>query len=260
MRRIKHIWLLVFLILLPQVQGQYYSSGSKKAIKRFQEARRCFETGDLSCTEEALLKTIKADKQFIEAYQMLAQICFDQGRLEEAIHWYSTTLEIDPEGNPEGYRLLAGLVLYSGDYERSLGLIEHYLDFPPQKVKNSVKGEALRQKCLFALDAVKNPVPFNPEVSPFGWQRPDDAVSIVTVNGEATYLIRGTWSEDTTSNPPLDPSDAEWDYDSYLTLYFDFDLSQDERIGVMIRALVFSSEWITTSEMVKIAESLRQVD
>ena len=106
---------------------------------------------------------------------------------------------------------------------------------------------------------VSYPVPFNPEGNPFGWQRPDDAVSIVTMNGEATYLIRGTWSEDTTSNPPLDPSDAEWDYDSYLTLYFDFDLSQDERIGVMIRAL-YLTEWITTSELVKIAESLRQVD
>jgi len=163
LRRIKHIWLLVFLIALPQVQGQYYSSGSKKAIKRFQEARRCFETGDLSCTEEFLLKTIRADKQFIEAYQLLAQVCFDQGRLEEAIRWYSTGLEMNPEGNPEGYRLLAGLVLYSGDYERSLGLIEHYLDFPPQEVKNRMEGEALRQKCLFAMEAMKNPVPFNPE-------------------------------------------------------------------------------------------------
>lgn len=163
MRHIRNIWLLVFLILVPQVQGQYYSSGSKKAIKRFQEARRCFESRDLSCTEEALIKTIKADDQFIEAYQMLAQICFDQGRLEEAIGWYSTTLEIDPEGNPEGYRLLAGLVLYSGDYERSLGLVEHYLNFPPQEVKNRSEGEALKQKCLFAMEAMKNPVPFNPE-------------------------------------------------------------------------------------------------
>ena len=107
---------------------------------------------------------------------------------------------------------------------------------------------------------ISYPVPFNPEVSPFGWQRPEDAVSIVTVNGETAYLIRGTWSEDTTSNPPLDPGDAEWDYNVYLTLYFDFDLSQEERIGVMIRAVVISSEWITTSEMVKIAELFRQVD
>jgi outer membrane protein OmpA-like peptidoglycan-associated protein len=127
------------------------------------EARSCFETGDLGCTEEALLKAIKADDQFIEAYQLLAQVCFDQGRLEEAIAWYSTTLEIDPDGLPESYRLLAGLVLYSGDYERSLGLIEHYLDFSPEEVKYRREGVVLKEKCLFAIEALKNPVPFKPE-------------------------------------------------------------------------------------------------
>jgi outer membrane protein OmpA-like peptidoglycan-associated protein/tetratricopeptide (TPR) repeat protein len=162
LRRIKKIWLLVFLILVPQVHGQYYSSGSRKAIKRFQEARRCFETGDLNCSEKALRKAIKADDEFIEAYQMLAQICFDQGRTEEAINWYSITLEIDPDGNPEGYRLLAGLVLYTGDYGRSLGLIERYLDFPPAEANKRKEAEVLKQKCIFAMEAMKNPVPFEP--------------------------------------------------------------------------------------------------
>lgn len=163
MRRIIYIGLLLFLILLPRAQAQYYGTDSKKAIKRFEQARSCFESGDLSCTEEALLKAIKADKKFIEAYQFLAQICFDQGRLEEAIAWYTTTLEINPEGNPEAYRLLAGLVLYSGDYQRSLDLVESYLDFPAQDLKYWREGEALKEKCLFALEAMQNPVPFKPE-------------------------------------------------------------------------------------------------
>ncbi len=77
--------MLILLALTPGLLGQYYSSGSKKAIKRFEEARTCYEKRDLACAEESLLKTIKADDQFIEAYQMLAQLCFDQGREEEAI-------------------------------------------------------------------------------------------------------------------------------------------------------------------------------
>jgi outer membrane protein OmpA-like peptidoglycan-associated protein len=163
MKGLKYIGLLVFLILAPQVQAQYFSSDSRKAVKRFQEARRCFETGNLSCCEEALKKTIRADDRFIEAYQMLAQICFDQGRLKEAIAYYSTSLEIDPEGNPEGYRLLAGLVMYTGDYERSLELIDRYLGFSSPKEEHRRAGEALRQNCLFALEAIRNPVPFSPE-------------------------------------------------------------------------------------------------
>jgi outer membrane protein OmpA-like peptidoglycan-associated protein len=159
----RYIWLLLFLVLALQLQGQQHVSTSRKANKRFQQARRCMEIGDLNCTEEALRKAIKADKHFIEAYQMLAQVYFDQGRLEDAIEAYSASLAIDPEGNPEGYRLLAGLVLYSGDYERALDLAERYLDFPRSLTKNPAEAESLKQKCLFAIEAMKHPVPFKPE-------------------------------------------------------------------------------------------------
>jgi len=46
----------------------------------------------------------------------------------------------------------------------------------------------------------------------------------------------------------------------YLTLYFDFELSPDEVVEVMIQALFYPSEWITATELVKIAESLQRMD
>jgi outer membrane protein OmpA-like peptidoglycan-associated protein len=158
------IWFIV-LVNLAQVGllGQYYSSGSKKAIKQFEAARSCYDARDVACCEEALMKAIKADDQFIEAYQMMAQLCYDQGRMEEAIAYYAATLDIDPEGNPDGYRLLAGLKLVTGDYDGALQLVNTYLAFPPDRVKNSSAGESIREKCLFALEAMRNPVPFRPE-------------------------------------------------------------------------------------------------
>jgi len=45
-----------------------------------------------------------------------------------------------------------------------------------------------------------------------------------------------------------------------LALYFDFELSPGEVVGVMIQALFYPSEWITAKEMVRIAESLQRVD
>lgn len=79
-----------------------------------------------------------------------------------------------------------------------------------------------------------------------GVERPEDAVSEVDVNGEKAYLIHGQFSQDLT----------EWDYDVYLSLYFEFNVSHDEKVGVMLRALL-PSEWITAGEMIKIAESIR---
>lgn len=157
------IWLFLLISLATGLLGQSYSSGSKKAIRRFEEARKCFQARDDVCVEESLLKAIDADNQFMEAYQLLAQLYFDQGRLEEAISYYAVTLEIDPEGNPEGYRLLAGLKLRTGDYAGALELVETYLDFPPDKTGDRSMGESIREKCIFALHAIENPVPFEPE-------------------------------------------------------------------------------------------------
>ncbi|MEN8229219.1 MAG: OmpA family protein [Bacteroidota bacterium] len=160
----KQGWLIIFLLVISgYTMAQNYSSNSKKAVKRFEEARACFQVRDDICTEERLLKAIKTDPGFIEAYQLLAQLCFDQGRVEEAIAYFSKSLEIDPEGNPDGYRLLAGLTMATGDYGRTLEHIETFLSFPPELVRMREEGEAIRRNCLFALKSLENPVPFHPE-------------------------------------------------------------------------------------------------
>lgn len=155
--------MFIMISLSTGLLGQYYSSVSKKAVRQFEQARKCIESRDDACAEESLLKAIRADDQFIEAYQMLAQLYLDQGRLEEAISYYAVTLDIDPEANPEGYRLLAGLKLRTGDYTGALELVEKYLDFPPDRATNISAAESIREHCIFALHAIANPVPFEPE-------------------------------------------------------------------------------------------------
>ena len=98
------------------------------------------------------------------------------------------------------------------------------------------------------------------------WRRPDDAVFEVKVNGKAAYIVRGSWSAESLqklNNPDpetLATYTPSWNYDMYLSLFFDFELSQDETVGVMMRAMLYPTEWITSSEMVKSAESLQRVD
>ncbi len=98
------------------------------------------------------------------------------------------------------------------------------------------------------------------------WQRPADAVSIVEVNGEEAYSIRGWWSADTLrlleklDLEQLQSHTPEWDYDFSLSLHLEYELPEGNRVPVMLRAPIFPAEWITDKEMVKIAESLGQVD
>ena len=98
------------------------------------------------------------------------------------------------------------------------------------------------------------------------WQRPDDAVSEVEVNGETAYLTRGSWSYESLvmwaslDTEALATYTPEWDYDWYLSLSFEFELPQNETVGVALVATLSSAEWITPDELIKIAESMQQVD
>jgi len=98
------------------------------------------------------------------------------------------------------------------------------------------------------------------------WQRPEDAASIVKVNGKPAYLIRGMWSADTLQQlQKPDPEllrdyIPEWDYDFALSLYLEYELFDDNSIVVKLETIFDPVEWITAEEMVKIAESLRQLD
>ena len=118
---------------------------------------------DTPGAEEALLKAISADKNFIEAFGLLSQICYESGRIDDAIKYYRRTLEIDPEGNPDGYRLLSGLVIRTGDYHYTLELLEKFLSYSPELVRNRESALGMRASCIYALDAIQNPVPFEPE-------------------------------------------------------------------------------------------------
>ncbi len=160
----KKVWFItIILVVSVNVWGQAYSTTSKKAIKQFEEARACYELLDQSCVEEALLKAIKADPEFVEAYRMMAQLKFDGGEIEQAIKYFATALELDPQGNPDGYRLMAGLTIRIGNYPQTLEYVDKFLSFPPHEVRNRGEGVLIREKCLFALKAKENPVPFEPE-------------------------------------------------------------------------------------------------
>lgn len=159
----KALILLSILFFSVCIQAQGYGSTSKKAIKRFEEAVSLYRGMDTFGAEEALLKAVSADNNFIEAFGLLSQICYETGRIDDAIKYYSRTLEIDPEGNPDGYRLLAGLVIRRGDYKHTLELLEKFLSYSPELVRNRESALGMKASCLYALDALQNPVPFEPE-------------------------------------------------------------------------------------------------
>lgn len=106
------------------------------------------------------------------------------------------------------------------------------------------------------------PVEFTPDGAsgPLGWQRPDDALDELRLGDQAAYVMRGGWSDASIiAGPGLDPKDAEWDYDKSLALFFSCATDDGDRIALAIQALPGPVDWISVSEIVDIAHSLRHI-
>ena len=153
---------MILVLFWGSVAAQQYSSSSRRAIKKYEQAREFYHLGEDDRAEEALLMAVRVDGDFVEAFQLLAQICYDQDRIREATEYFSRSLYLDPEGNPDGYRLLAGLTFLNGEYDRTLQLVDTFLAFPPERVNHRGEALLLQKKSRFAREAIQNPVPFRP--------------------------------------------------------------------------------------------------
>ncbi len=161
MKRYVIIIILFSLFSIFSVSAQYHTN-NRRAIKHFQSAVESFDKFDNASAMESLDKALRADKNFMEAYMMRAQILKDQGENELAINDFEKALSIDPDAYPQGYMVLASVQYSIGRYKdaksnvlkfKNLG---EYGQMDPEVVENFL------EKLNFAIHAIENPVPFDP--------------------------------------------------------------------------------------------------
>jgi hypothetical protein len=114
------------------------------------------------------------------------------------------------------------------------------------------------------------PVTFYPEGSSlmreFGLTRPEEAMSVISVNGRDAYLVFGNWDTDTLDEiaSATIPTNPQWDYDAAITINFDFDVPAVGSVRVMLRTSSYPGEdyedWISQKAIIRIAESVVMVD
>jgi outer membrane protein OmpA-like peptidoglycan-associated protein len=163
MSAIARIFILLILICGSVISyGQELHTTNKRAIKAFNRAVEYFDGRN---DEMALIfcdKAIKADKSFVEAYMMKAQILKDRGELETAIDNFEKALSIDPDFYPEGFMVLASAQFNSGNYQHALNNIQTFLKKQVFRQISKEDALAFQRRAEFAIETVNNPVPFNP--------------------------------------------------------------------------------------------------
>lgn len=152
-----------FLFMLPYLlEAQNLHTKSKKAEKLYTEALLEYTLGNQIPAEIVLIKAMKSDKNFIEAYLLTATIKEELGYPFDAITFYKKGLAINPNAVPNGHYYLAKLYLAEGMYSEALSSFNTYLSFTNIRQKRKEDAEFQVQSCLFAIEAIKNPLAFEP--------------------------------------------------------------------------------------------------
>lgn len=170
----KSILFFLFAILITAcsiAQPGQWSTKSKKAIKYVETGMNATRSLDPSTGlpnyREAIYwidKAIEKDPNFIDAYFLKAEYCMASGRAMEAIEAYRKILEINPNVSSTGfvYYDLAMLEFSQGLYTDALAHAQAYKKIPGANPEYMPQIEQLILNCEFAINAMKNPVPFNP--------------------------------------------------------------------------------------------------
>ena len=155
--------LLVFLTLLLNFAHAQYTSKSKRAVKRFKAALVEFERRHYPEALDKVTSALKIDYEFIEAHLLQAQIFMEKGNTRGAISAFRNATRINANFFPMALYSLGNLEIMVGEYTEAR---KHFLALQKQpKTPQEYRQKILNaiNSCDFAIQAIANPVPFEPE-------------------------------------------------------------------------------------------------
>ncbi len=152
---------LILLSFALHAQDEY-STDNKRAIGRYEMAKRYYVLRDYSNASDKLLEAVQADPEFVEAWLLLGQVQTDAGNLEASVEAYNRAVEIDPLFFPNALFFLAENEMALGKYYDARVHYEWFLamgDISPRMREAALKSHA---SCSLAIHSRENPVPFKP--------------------------------------------------------------------------------------------------
>jgi outer membrane protein OmpA-like peptidoglycan-associated protein len=148
--------LLVFAFTGFKITAQ----NSSKTQQQFQKAMQFYNLQEYQNAITEIDKILKKEPAAVDAILLLSDIYHDSGLPQKEIETLETSLQYSK--NPLIFYRLAKANYSIGIYEKALSNFEKYIQTPgvSEIRKKEIKQSIL--SCRFAIDAMKNPVDFNP--------------------------------------------------------------------------------------------------
>ena len=222
--KIKFLKILLLSLLITHCFLLIAQQPSSKAMKFYQDAERYLNSKEFSKAEDELLKAIKKDNNFIEAYLMLGDVYSYQDMDKKAIEYYSKGLELEPDKYPNTYFMIANLYFNNSEYEDARKFYNKYIQYKNIPDENIEKTELKLKDCDFAIEAMKHPVPYNPQnLGPAINSKYNEYFPCLTVDGKTLLYTRLL-----TDNPDSPDGKNE---DFYISHFINGKWTESENIG-----------------------------
>lgn len=189
----RYSFIFSFLMVVTSIctYSQNVHTTSNRAMKAYTEGVRNFDFLDYQRAEANFKEAISIDNRFLEAYLMLGDLQTKQRKFSDATASYRKAVKIDSLFYKPIFFTLANAEFKSGDYQNALNHYNVYLAQEGMSEKNKLFAAKNVRNCEFALNAIKNPVLFNPESVGDGINTPDDEYwPSITADGETLIFTR----------------------------------------------------------------------
>jgi outer membrane protein OmpA-like peptidoglycan-associated protein len=185
------LFILVSLTAPPEAYCQKYHTTSNRALKLYKEGLTSYDFIDYNSAEEYFSQAIAADSKFYEAYMMLGELMLKQKRYREAVANYRIAVKLDSAFYLPVFFSLANAEISTGDYANAGRHFSIYLSLEKISSRNLEAAKKNLKNCEFAIEALKNPVPFSPVSVGEGINTVDDEYwPSITADGQMLIFTR----------------------------------------------------------------------
>lgn len=191
--RLRNITGIIILacLLSAQALAQQYHTTSEKALKAYKTGLTAFDYINYPLAEHYFNQALEIDDGFYEVYMMMGELLLKQKRYTEAASNFKMAVAIDSGFYMPVFFNLATAEMMSGDYHNALVHYNVYLQQKDTYPKNRELAVKNIKNCEFAIEAMKNPVPFNPESVGNGINTTDDEYwPTITIDGKTLMFTR----------------------------------------------------------------------
>jgi hypothetical protein len=173
-RQVSILTILLILLFSEQISAQKYHTTSSKALGYYTSGKEQYDFYYFDNAEKLLKQAISADRKFYEAYMLLGELYFRTNQFRESAKYYQEAVIIDSLFYPPVFFSLATAEMKLSDYQKAAIHFKVYLEQKSISEKNRILAVKNLKDCEFALNAVSNPVPFNPVSVGDSVNTPDD--------------------------------------------------------------------------------------